>query len=50
MFTYVLFHAMFNAAFALSGSVTVTWAGTVAANAVMLLFSITIVAVYNKSK
>lgn len=50
VFAYVLFHAMFNAASPLFGSMTMTWSGTVAANAIMIIFSTTIVTVYNKSK
>ena len=47
VFSYVLFHTMFNASSSLFGAMT--WSGAVAANIVMILFSIIIVAVYNKS-
>ena len=47
VFSYVLFHTMFNAASSLFGAMT--WSGAVAANIVMILFSIIIVAVYNQS-
>lgn len=50
VFVYVLFHTMFNAASSLFGSIMMTWTGTIAANAVMILFSLTIITVYNKSK
>lgn len=51
VFAYVLFHTMFNAASSLFIPMTMTWPGTIVANAAMLLFSITIVAVYKyKSK
>ena len=48
VFAYVLFHTMFNAASSLFGSMT--WAGTVAANTAMILFSIIIVAGYGRIK
>ena len=35
---------------ALFSSILMTWTGTIAANAVMILFSIKIVTVYNTSK
>ena len=47
---YVLFHTMFNSASSLVGSSTMTWAGTVVANAAMILFSIVIVAVLNRRR
>jgi len=50
VFVYVLFHTMFNAASSLFGSIMMTWTGTIAANAVMILFSLTIITVYNRSK
>lgn len=50
VFAYVLFHTMFNAAFSLFGPVTATWAGTIAANAVIVLFSVGIAAVYHEPK
>lgn len=51
VFAYVLFHTMFNAASSLFIPMTMTWPGTIVANAAMVLFSITIVAVYKyKSK
>ncbi|MNW22425.1 hypothetical protein D3C71_2238800 [compost metagenome] len=39
---------MFNAASPLFGTMTMTWAGTVAANAAMVLVSICTVAVYDR--
>ena len=51
VFAYVLFHTMFNATSSLFIPMTMTWPGTIVANAAMILFSITIVAVYKyKSK
>lgn len=50
VFVYVLFHTMFNAASSVFISMTMTWTGTIVANAVIILFSIAIVTVYNKSK
>ena len=47
---YVLFHTMFNSASSLVGSSTMTWVGTGVANAAMILFSIVIVAVLNRSR
>lgn len=41
---------MFNSASSLVGSSTMTWAGTVVANAAMILFSIVIVAVLNRRR
>ena len=48
VFMCVLFHTMFNAASPLFGSMTMTWPGTIAANAVLVLVSIISVAVYSK--
>ncbi len=50
VFAYVLFHTMFNSASSLFGSEIMTWKGTIAANMVMILYSIIIVNVYNKFK
>ena len=41
---------MFNSSSSLVGSSTMTWAGTVVANAAMILFSIVIVAVLNRRR
>lgn len=50
VFAYVLFHAMFNSASSLFGTMTMSWAGTLAANVGMLLFSMAIITAYSKSK
>nr|WP_242836685.1 hypothetical protein [Clostridium sp. BNL1100] len=44
----VLFHTMFNAASSIFGTITITWAGTIAANAVIVLVSIVTVVIYDK--
>jgi uncharacterized protein len=48
VFMCVLFHTMFNAASPLFGTMTMTWAGTIAANAALVLVSISTVAVYDR--
>lgn len=51
VFLGVLFHTMFNAVSPVFGDMTMTWAGTFAANAVIVLVSILTVGIYdNKSK
>lgn len=44
----VLFHTMFNAASPIFGTMTMTWEGTIVANAVMVLVSIVTVVIYGK--
>lgn len=48
VFMCVLFHTMFNAASPLFGTMTMTWTGTIAANAAMVLVSIGTVALYDR--
>ncbi|WFA09221.1 CPBP family intramembrane glutamic endopeptidase [Tissierella sp. Yu-01] len=48
VFMCVLFHTMFNAASPIFGDITTTWAGTIAANAVVVLVSIVTVVIYDK--
>ena len=48
VFLCILFHTMFNAAFSVFASMTTTWPGTIAANAAIVLVSITTVAVSSK--
>lgn len=48
VFMCVLFHTMFNAASPIFGTMTMTWAGTLAANAVIVLVSIVTVVIYDK--
>lgn len=48
IFMCVLFHTIFNAASPVFGDITMTWAGTVAANAVLILVSIVTVLLYKK--
>jgi len=48
VFMCVLFHTMFNAASPIFGTMTMTWVGTIAANAVIVLVSIVTVAIYDK--
>jgi len=48
VFMCVLFHTMFNAASPIFGTMTMTWAGTIAANAVIVLVSIVTVGIYDK--
>ncbi|MNC81127.1 hypothetical protein D3C75_1341590 [compost metagenome] len=44
----VLFHTMFNAASPLFGTMTMTWTGTIAANAALILVSIGTVMMYDR--
>ena len=48
VFMCVLFHTMFNAASPIFGTMTMTWVGTIAANAVIVLISIVTVGIYEK--
>lgn len=48
VFMCVLFHTMFNAASPLFGTMTMTWAGTFAANAAIVLVSIGTVMIYDR--
>ncbi|EOQ15710.1 hypothetical protein KQ3_05161 [Bacillus cereus B5-2] len=48
VFMCVLFHTMFNAASPIFGTMTMTWAGTITANAVIVLVSIVTVVIYDK--
>ncbi len=48
VFMCVLFHTMFNAASPIFGTMTMTWVGTIAANAVIVLVSIVTVVIYDK--
>lgn len=48
MLTFLLFHTMFNAASPIFGTMTMTWAGTIAANAVIVVVSILTVVIYDK--
>ncbi|MFJ6211625.1 CPBP family intramembrane glutamic endopeptidase [Lysinibacillus sp. NPDC092081] len=48
VFMCVLFHTMFNAASPIFGTMTMTWAGTIAANAVIVFVSIVTVVIYDK--
>ncbi|WP_099468097.1 CPBP family intramembrane glutamic endopeptidase [Konateibacter massiliensis] len=48
VFMCVLFHTMFNAASPIFGTMTMTWTGTIAANAVLVLVSIVTVVIYDK--
>ena len=48
VFLCILFHTLFNAASPIFGAMTTTWAGTIAANAAMVLVSIITVGLYNK--
>lgn len=50
VFMCVLFHTMFNAASPIFGTMTMTWAGTIAANAVIVLVSLTTVFLYDQRK
>lgn len=50
VFMCVLFHTMFNAVSPIFGTMTMTWAGTIAANTVMVLVSIVTVLIYDKRK
>ena len=48
VFMCVLFHTIFNAASPLFGTITMTWAGTIAANSALVLVSIITVVIYDK--
>lgn len=48
VFMCVLFHTMFNAASPIFGTMTMTWAGTIAANAAIVLVSIVTIVIYGK--
>lgn len=50
MFMCVLFHTMFNAVSPIFGTMTMTWIGTVVANAMIIIVSIVTVGMYNKRK
>lgn len=50
VFMSVLFHTMFNAASPIFGTMTMTWTGTIAANAVIVLVSILTVVIYEKKR
>ena len=50
VFVCLLFHAIFNAVSPIFGTMTMTWAGTIAANAAIMLFSFTAVIIHNKKK
>jgi membrane protease YdiL (CAAX protease family) len=50
VFMCVLFHTMFNAASPIFGTMTMTWAGTITANAVIVLVSIVTVVIYDKKR
>lgn len=48
VFMCVLFHTIFNAASPIFGTITMTWTGTIIANAVIVLVSIVTVTIYSK--
>lgn len=48
VFMCVLFHTMFNAVSPVFGTTTMTWAGTIAANSMIVLVSIVTVVIYGK--
>lgn len=48
VFMCVLFHTMFNAASPIFGTMTMTWAGTIAANAVIVFVSMVTVVIYDQ--
>lgn len=50
VFMCVLFHTMFNAVSPIFGTMTMNWAGTIVANAVIVLVSIVTVAIYDKNR
>ncbi|MPM17245.1 hypothetical protein SDC9_63633 [bioreactor metagenome] len=50
VFMCVLFHTMFNAVSPIFGTMTMTWIGTVVANAMIIIVSIVTVGMYNKRK
>lgn len=49
VFMCVLFHTIYNAAFSIFGAMTMTWAGTIAANTVIVLASIITVMIHKKN-
>jgi len=50
VFMCVLFHTMFNAASPIFGTMTLTWAGTIAANGAIVFVSIITVIIYDKRR
>ena len=48
VFMCVLFHTMFNAASPIFGTMTMTWVGTIVANAAMVIISIATVMIFEK--
>lgn len=50
VFMCVLFHTMYDAACPIFGTMTMTWTGTIAANAVIVFVSIVTVMIYDKRK
>lgn len=48
VFVCVLFHTMFNAITPIFGTTTMTWVGTIVANAAIICLSIVTVTIYNK--
>lgn len=50
VFVFVLFHTMFNAMAPIFSTATMTWAGTAAANAALILLSVAAVLVYPLSR
>ena len=50
VFPFVLFHTMFNSASSLFAPAITTWKGTAAANAAVILFSVLIVGIYNRTQ
>lgn len=50
VFVFLLFHTMFNAVSPIFGTMTMTWPGTIAANAAMIFLSIAVVIIYNKRR
>lgn len=48
VFMCVLFHTLFNAASPLFGTMTMTWEGTIAANAAIIIVALVTVAVYDR--
>lgn len=49
VFMCVLFHTMFNAASPIFGTMTMTWPGTIAANAAIVLVSLVTIFIYGKN-
>lgn len=50
VFMCVLFHTMFNAVSPIFGTMTMTWQGTICANAVIIVISLITVNLYNRRK